>query len=260
MDISQFASMQDVTRSATAQLYRLDNTPNETQVENLKRTCTKLYDPLCEHFGGRLYISSGFRSKAVNSRVGGSSSSSHTKGEALDIDGAGNGTSTYLKVSNIDLFNYIRENLSFDQLIAEFEQNGEPAWVHASCADINRGQVLIAVKTRLHQTVYYPYSPKLFRALYNKAPRVKNDALVFDPLDLPVPDQVTQEAEVLTGDYMDEYEGNKVVSGRPVSVPVEEVIPKPAPFIEDVPQKTHTFDVDGLEITVIIRPSLKHGK
>ena len=93
--------------------------------------------------------SSGYRSEALNKAIGGSSKSQHSKGEALDMQS----TKGY---TNKELFMYIKDHLTFDQLIGEFPDNvGEYAWVHCSYKkEGNRGEVLIAYKDDNNKTKY----------------------------------------------------------------------------------------------------------
>jgi len=95
---------------------------------------------------GPIFISSGYRSPHLNISIGGISTSQHCKGEALDLDADG---------YNYKLFNYIFENLDFDQLIWEFGDDKNPAWVHVSYKiDENRNQVLKAYKDEQGRTKY----------------------------------------------------------------------------------------------------------
>ena len=90
-----------------------------------------------------IFISSGYRSKALNEAIGGSKTSQHSKGEAIDIDmDYRNGP------ENEDIFHYIRENLPFDQLIWEFGTDSRPDWVHVSYkkGGPQRGQILNSQK------------------------------------------------------------------------------------------------------------------
>jgi hypothetical protein len=91
-----------------------------------------------------IHISSGYRSKELNDAIGGSQTSQHSKGQAIDIDmdGSSNG------VSNADVYNFIKDNLEFDQLIWEFGTDKNPDWVHVSYVNgPNRKQKLKAVRT-----------------------------------------------------------------------------------------------------------------
>lgn len=100
-----------------------------------------VFEPLREHFGHPIYITSFYRSPELNKAIGGSPRSQHCKGQAIDIDDV-IGSST-----NADFFNYIKDNLEFDQLIWEFGNNDSPNWVHVSYnTDNNRGNILKASK------------------------------------------------------------------------------------------------------------------
>lgn len=142
MNLSNNLSLVEVTKSQTAVRHSIDNTPNAEQMENLKRVAAKIFQPIREHFNTPIYISSGFRCEDLNTRIGGSRTSSHCKGEALDIDMDGRNS-----VSNREIFDYVRANLEFDQLIYEFGNDQNPGWVHISYKETgNRNQVLKASK------------------------------------------------------------------------------------------------------------------
>lgn len=109
------------------------NNPNHAQIESLETIAKRIFQPCRDHFGKPLKVNSGFRSEAVNKAVGGASNSQHLKGEALDLD-FGN------RAENKALFDYIKNNLDFDQLINEKDYS----WVHVSYAyPKNRKQILI---------------------------------------------------------------------------------------------------------------------
>jgi len=121
---------------------KFDNTPGRTEIENLKKIAEKVFQPCREHFGKPLTVNSGYRSLAVNKAVGGASNppSQHTKGQALDLD-FGN------REDNKTLFEYIRKNLMFDQLIYEAGNDTGPDWVHVSYnSAMNRKEVLKMTK------------------------------------------------------------------------------------------------------------------
>ncbi len=93
---------------------------------------------------GVIYVSSGYRSDALNKAIGGSRKSQHSKGEALDLDN----DNKNVAASNTEIFNYIKDNLDFDQLIWEFGTDENPDWVHVSYLSIdeNRKRCLRAYK------------------------------------------------------------------------------------------------------------------
>ena len=117
MQLSKNLALAEVTRSETAKRKGISNMPTPEHIENFKLLAEKVFQPIREHFGVPIHISSGYRSKALNTAVGGSLSSQHCSGKAIDIDM--DGTS----VTNAQIFNFIKDNLNFDQLIAEFPEN-----------------------------------------------------------------------------------------------------------------------------------------
>lgn len=152
MQLSKNLSLAEVIRSETAKRKGVSNMPTEAHIENFKLLAEKVFQPIRDHFGVPIHISSGYRSAALNKAIGGAASSQHCTGEAIDIDM--DGTS----VTNAQIFNYIKDNLEFDQLIAEFPENSNPAWVHVSyeSSGKQRKQILVAKKVG-GATKYIPY-------------------------------------------------------------------------------------------------------
>ena len=150
--ISKYVSYKEVTHSNQATALKIGNTPNAEQLGNLKLVCINIFDKVREHFGKAIGISSAFRSRELNTRINGSKSSQHMEGKALDIDG-----DIFGGINNKEIFDYIRNNCTFDQLIWEFGSENAPSWVHVSWnKDGNRGQILRAVKSG-GRTVYQPF-------------------------------------------------------------------------------------------------------
>lgn len=149
MKLTENLSLAEVIYSATALRKGIVNKPTITHLINLKEVAKNIFQPCREHFGKPLRVTSGYRSKELNKAIGGSNNSQHSKGEALDMQS----TEGY---TNRDLFMYIKDHLSFDQLIGEFPDNvGEFAWVHCSYkTEGNRGEVLIAYKDDNNKTKY----------------------------------------------------------------------------------------------------------
>lgn len=139
--ISKHINYKEGTHSNTATRKRMRNEPNEDQLAAMKMLSKKVFEPLRVHFDTPIRINSFFRSVALNKAIGGSGSSQHCKGEAIDIDATGDTT-------NKQLFDYIKDNLEFDQLIWEFGTTKNPDWIHVSFTAIreNRKRVLKAVK------------------------------------------------------------------------------------------------------------------
>ena len=143
MQLSKNLVLAEVIRSETAKRKGISNMPTPEHIENFKLLAEKVFQPIREHFGVPIHISSGYRSKALNTAIGGSLSSQHCSGEAIDID---MDTTT---VKNVEIFNYIKDNLNFDQLIWEFGTDSNPDWVHVSyeSSGKQRKQILKAVKS-----------------------------------------------------------------------------------------------------------------
>lgn len=105
----------------------------------MKALAKHVFEPMRKHFDKPIRVNSFFRSIALNKAIGGSSTSQHCKGEAIDLDATKGFT-------NRDIYNYIKDNLDFDQLIWEFGTDLEPDWVHVSYKyeGLNRKQILKA--------------------------------------------------------------------------------------------------------------------
>jgi zinc D-Ala-D-Ala carboxypeptidase len=104
---------------------------------NLRSLAENVLQPARDALGA-LKVTSAYRSPAVNAKVGGAKTSQHVQGQAADLKFDG---------GNEVLFNWIRENVEFDQLIWEFGTDNAPSWVHVSyVSSKNRKQILKAVK------------------------------------------------------------------------------------------------------------------
>ena len=140
MKLSAHFSLNELTKSDTATRHDIDNTPTMQVIENLQDLVDNVLQPLREKFGP-IVVTSGYRSPAVNTKIGGSTTSDHCHGYAADFE--------VLGMDNRELALYIRNNIKFKQLILEFYRDGVPdsGWVHCSFQkDANKGQVLTAKK------------------------------------------------------------------------------------------------------------------
>ena len=148
--ISKHISYKEGTNSITAIRRGIDNTPNDEQLDNMVLLAEKVFEPLRAWVGGPIKINSFFRCPQLNKAIGGSAKSQHCHGQAIDID------DTYGKVANSEMYNYIKKNLDFDQMIWEFGDDDNPAWVHVSYVseDENRRRCLKAFKDKNNKTVY----------------------------------------------------------------------------------------------------------
>ena len=152
MQISKHLSLAEVSRSETAKRKEINNTPSGEHLENFKKLAENIFEPIREHFGVPIHISSGYRSKELNAAVGGSATSDHCVGCAIDIDQENS------SITNNQVFNFIKDNLKFKQLIAEFPVNGQLSWVHVAYNENNlKNQILVAKKVN-GKTVYIPYN------------------------------------------------------------------------------------------------------
>jgi hypothetical protein len=152
MQLSKHLALAEVMRSETAKRKGISNMPTPEHIENFKKLAENVFEPIREHFGVPVHLSSGYRSAALNKAVGGASSSQHCKGEAIDIDMDGT------TVTNKQIFDFIKANVNFDQLIWEFGTDSNPDWVHVSYNSdgAQRKQILKAVK-KGGATSYVPY-------------------------------------------------------------------------------------------------------
>jgi hypothetical protein len=151
MKLSENLDLSEVIRSESAKRHGISNQPTPEHIENFKLLAEKIFQPIRDHFKVPIRISSGYRSKELNAKIGGSASSQHCKGQAIDIDQ--DGTS----ITNRQVFDFIKDNLPFDQLIYEFGDDNNPNWIHVSYSkNQQRGQVLKAFKLN-NQTKYFPY-------------------------------------------------------------------------------------------------------
>jgi len=138
MKLSKNLTLGEATKSATAIKNGISNKPSGEHLSNLIQIATKIFQPVRDHFQKPIIVSSGYRSQALNDLIGGASGSQHSKGQALDLDGS---------VDNFLIFEFIKNNLEFDQLIWEFGDDENPDWVHVSYkTENNRGEVLQAVR------------------------------------------------------------------------------------------------------------------
>lgn len=136
-NISKNISFKEATRSEIAVRKNINNTPNASQLKAMKLVAEKVFEPLREWYGKPIQVSSFFRSIEVNKAIGGSISSQHCKGEAIDIDTLNDNGMLFLR---------IKEHGVYDQLIWEFGDDKNPDWIHISYSSHNRREVLRARK------------------------------------------------------------------------------------------------------------------
>ena len=149
-NISEHITYKEGVYSITALRLGLNNDPIKTHLANMELLAEKIFEPLRKHVNGPIKINSFYRGPELNKAIGGSSKSQHCEGRAIDID------DNYEYMSNANMFEYIKNNLSFDQMIWEFGNSDNPDWVHVSYVneEANRNRCLLAYKDENNKTKY----------------------------------------------------------------------------------------------------------
>lgn len=147
--ISKHINLREAIESYTAKRKGIENIPNEYQLTNMVVLAENIFEPLREWVGGPIKVNSFFRSEELNKAIGGSGRSQHCQGRAIDID------DVYGHKTNAEMYEYIKNNLDFDQLIWEFGTDNNPDWVHVSYVsnDENRRRCLKAERIN-NRTTY----------------------------------------------------------------------------------------------------------
>jgi zinc D-Ala-D-Ala carboxypeptidase len=141
-NISEHISFAEGCKSQEAIRARIDNIPNEKELEAMKLVAEKCFEPLRNWYGKPIGVSSFFRNEKVNKLVKGSKTSQHMRGEAIDIDADifNNG------ITNQEIFEWLRDNVEYDQLIHEFGTEENPAWVHISFSSKGNKKQILNIK------------------------------------------------------------------------------------------------------------------
>jgi len=134
MMLSENFSLEELTKSQTAERQSIPNNPDENGIYYLRMVAEKILQPVRNRYGIPFSVSSGFRSVDLCLAIGSKATSQHTKGQAVDFEVPG--------ISNMDLSYFIKTTLDFDQLILEFYRGGNTGWVHCSVADTPRKDLL----------------------------------------------------------------------------------------------------------------------
>jgi hypothetical protein len=164
--ISKYLSLEQAIFSVTAKNKKIDNTPPKNLVKNIELTSLNIYDKLEDVFPSMLSINSFYRSDALNKAIGGSTTSDHSIGCAIDI--ATNAMGRKNLLSNVKIGEFAIDNLDFDQIIFEYpnKQTKDVGWIHISyrgdgivgAKTKNRRMILIAEKGVNGKVVYLVYS------------------------------------------------------------------------------------------------------
>jgi len=151
MNLTENVSLKELTKSESATRFGISNEPTEEALSNLQKLATHILQPVRDHFGKPLIITSGYRSPELCLKIGSTTTSQHTKGQASDFEIGG--------IANKDLSDWIHQNLDYDQLILEFwkPEDANSGWVHCSYKGEgqNRKQYLRAF-TENGKTKYEP--------------------------------------------------------------------------------------------------------
>ena len=150
MKLTANFSLNELTKSQTAERKGIDNTPSGDHQDNLKKLCENVLQPVRDHFEQVVSVSSGYRSPELCAAIGSKSTSQHARGEAADFEIFG--------VSNKELADWIHYNTNYDQLLLEYWKESDPnsGWVHCSYSESNnRRQYLRAYKEN-GKTKYEP--------------------------------------------------------------------------------------------------------
>jgi hypothetical protein len=140
MQISKYITLEEATKSQTAIRLGLSNTPGPKEIEAMRLVGLNCFDPLRRWWRKPIGISSFYRSPELNKAIKGSKNSQHCKGQAIDIDA----DMYHNGITNKMIFDWLKLNVDFDQLIWEYGDDLNPAWVHVSYAarGKNRKQIL----------------------------------------------------------------------------------------------------------------------
>ena len=140
--ISKHVSYKEGVYSITALRLGLKNDPSDDHLYNMIKDSENVFEPLRTHVGGPIKINSFYRGPELNKAIGGSAKSQHCHGQAIDID------DTFGHASNAEMFNWIKANCDYDQMIWEFGTDENPNWVHVSYVseEANRKRCLKAYR------------------------------------------------------------------------------------------------------------------
>jgi hypothetical protein len=149
MNLSQNFNLDELCRSQIAIDCGIDNTPDsDAVVANLKLLCEKVLQPIRDHYGKPVKVSSGYRSEEINTLARGSRVSDHILGFAADIEIPG--------VPNAELAQWVLDNLDYTQVILEFYTPGVPdsGWVHVSYKSDNLKKEALTATRVAGKTTY----------------------------------------------------------------------------------------------------------
>ena len=154
--ISEHISLKEGIKSHTATRLNIDNIPRELDLINMKTIAEQVFEPLRKFVGGPIAINSFYRSPKLNSAIGGSTTSQHCIGCALDLD------DNYGHKTNAEMYHYIQQNLDFDQIILEYyDPKGDPnsGWIHCSYKNDGTNRKTALIINKYTKGKYLPWKP-----------------------------------------------------------------------------------------------------
>ena len=149
MNLSKHVTRSEFERSETAINRGINNSMNEWEIERAKLLCENCFEPIRAKVGAPIRINSGFRSGALNRAIGGSTTSQHSLGEAMDLD-----------LHDRDLFEWIIDNVEFDQLIFEGGTIDRADWFHISYRKGRLRKQVLRMTKKGGKSTYTPYVRK----------------------------------------------------------------------------------------------------
>ena len=153
--ISEHVSYKEGVYSRTAERKGLDNTPSEEQLKCMKEVAENIFEPLRAYVGGPIKINSFFRGEPVNTAIGGSKYSQHMKGQAMDVD------DTFGRMTNAEMYHFIKDHLDFDQLIWEFGDDKNPNWIHVSYVTHRPNRKKLTIAKKIDGKTKYIHEPHI---------------------------------------------------------------------------------------------------
>ena len=152
--ISKHISYKEATYSQTGVRRNLDNTPDEKQIKCMEEVAENIFEPLRRWVGGPIKVNSFFRGEPVNTAIGGSRTSQHMKGQGIDID------DTFGHATNAQMYNFIKENLDFDQMVWEFGDDENPNWLHVSYVTHRKNRKKLTIAKKVNGRTKYIHEEK----------------------------------------------------------------------------------------------------